>query len=207
MSLETVFNWTFPRDPWTLDIDSWIQSGVLPRLMANNCGCAICGVPCCGVRVGCSLCDGVLVRLGCFAVALALEEIGCQEVLQTAAAAGAAADSDHDARVFLATSEARAFEGLHCVVALQAAANFYLIALPCLVTSAAQALEYVSWVHSLQAAASSAAALFEGSSCKHFLEHTFDSCWKKSGIILLVLWKCSEVNSSMIGTGKTQKCE
>ena len=130
------------------------------------------------MRVGCSLCDGVLVRLGCFAVALALEEIGCQEVLQTAAAAGAAADSDHDARVFLATSEARAFEGLHCVVALQAAAagaaaNFYLIALPCLATSAAQALEYGSWVHSLQAAAASAAALFEGSSCKHFLEHTF----------------------------------
>ena len=169
--------------------------------MAKNAGCAFYGVPSNGARVGCSLCSGVLVKLGCFAVALALKEFECQEVLQ-AAAAEAAADSDHDAHTFLVTSEARVFEGLHCVVALQVAAarvaaNFYLIALSCLDTSAAQAFEFVSWVLSLQGAAAPAAALFEGSSCKHFLEHMFESCWIFSGIVLLVLWRCHEVNSSL----------
>ena len=122
-----------------------------------------------------------------------------------------ASKTEFNKRCFLRSRrsmEKHDFEGLHCVVALQAAAagaaaNFYLIALSCLATSAAQVFEYVSWVLSLQAAAASA----EGNACKHFLGHTFDSCWIFSGIILLVLWKCSEVNSSMIATVKTQKCE
>ena len=135
---------------------------------------------------------GVLVKLGCFTVALAFEE-----VLQPAAAR-VAADSDHDAHTFLATSEARAFEWLHCVMAPQpaaagAAANFYPITLSCLARSAAQAFEYVSWVPSVQAATPSEAALFEESSCKHFLEHTFDCCWIFSGIVLLGLWKVSQL--------------
>ena len=85
----------------TLDNDSWIQSGVSP---ANNGGCASYGVPCNGARVGCSFSDGMLEKLGCFAVALAFEEFGCQEVLQ-AAASGAAADSNHDAHTFLVTAQ------------------------------------------------------------------------------------------------------
>ena len=51
LSVETVFNWTFLRDPWTLDktfvghmvdgSDSWIKSGFLRRLMAiTGCSCA-----------------------------------------------------------------------------------------------------------------------------------------------------------------------
>ena len=91
--------------------------------------------------------------------------------------------------------------------AARAAAYFQLVALFCSATSVAQAFEYVSRVLSWQAAAASAAALLVGSSCKHFLGHTFDSCWIFSGIILLVLWELTEVNSSMIGTGKTRKCE
>ena len=116
LSPKMVSHWTFLRDPWTLHCNSWIQSGVLPRLMANHGWCA------CGARVCGSCCDWCYgERLVCYAVALALEEIGGQEVLQPAAAR-AAADSDHDAHTFLATSEAPAFEGLHCVMAPQAAA-------------------------------------------------------------------------------------
>ena len=60
---------------------SWIQNGFLARLMTNHGG-----VPCYGARVGCSLCGGELVKLGCFAEALAFEEIGGQVVLQAVAA-------------------------------------------------------------------------------------------------------------------------
>ena len=70
--------------------------------------------------------------------------VGVFNVVLQEAAARAAVDSDHDAHTFLAASEARAFEGLHCVVASQAAAagtaaNLYLIALSCPATSVAQA--------------------------------------------------------------------
>ena len=110
-----------------------------------------------------------------------------------AALARAAADSDHDAHTFLATSEARAFEGLHCVMAPQAAAAraaayFQLVTLSCLVTSVAQAFGVLSW----HGAAASAAVLFEESSCEHI---TFDSCLIFSGVILLVLWNFTEANN------------
>ena len=153
---------------WTLDCFTWIQNGCLARLMANH-GC----VPCYGARVGCSLCGGVLVKLGCFAEALAFEEIGV--ILQAAAA--------------------------------RAATYFLLVALSCLATSVAQAFEFGFWVHSWQAAAAPAAAFFEGYPCKYFLGHMFESCWIFAGILLLGLWKFTEVNSSTIGMGKTQKSE
>ena len=160
LSLEMVSHWTFLREPWTLECNSWIQSGVLSLLMANRGGCAS------GARVCCSRCDGFLEKPVCYAVALVLEEIGGQEVLQ-AAAARAAVDSDHDAHTFLATSEARAFGWLHCVMAPQAAAAraaayFQLVALSCLVTSVAQAFEYVSRLLSWHAAAASAAGVVRG---------------------------------------------
>ena len=63
--------------------------------MANHGGHA------CGARVCCSQCRWFLGKPACYAVALALEEIGNQEVLQ-AVAAKAAANSDHDAHTFLA---------------------------------------------------------------------------------------------------------
>ena len=184
LSPEMVSLWIFMCGFRTLDCFSWIQNWCLARLMANHGD-----VPCCGARVGCSLCDGVPVKLGCFAEALAFEEIGGQEVLQ-AAAARAAAYFDHDAHTFLATSEARTFEGLHFVMTLHAAAArvaayFQLVALSCLATSAAQAFEFVFWVHSGQAAAASAAAFFEGYTCKYFLGHMFESCWIFAGILLL----------------------
>ena len=84
LSLDMVSHWTLLCDPWTQGCNSWIQSGVLPHLLADRGGCA------CGVRVSCSRCDGVLEKLVCYAVALALEEIGGQEVLQAAAARAAA---------------------------------------------------------------------------------------------------------------------
>ena len=187
-------------DPGLFQLDpEWF----LTRLVANHRG-----VPCYGARVGCSLCGGVLVKLGCFAEALAFEEIGGQVVLQ-AVAARAAANSDHDAHTFLATSEARAFEGLHCVMAQQAAAAraaayFPLVALSCLATSEAQAFEFLFWVHRWLAAAAPAAAFFEGYSCKYFLGHMFESCWIFAGILLLGLWKFTEENSSTIGMKKAK---
>ena len=53
---------------WSLDVFSWIQNWFWARLMAKH-RCVLCY----GARVGCSLCGGVLVKLGCFAEA-AFEE-------------------------------------------------------------------------------------------------------------------------------------
>ena len=64
--------------------------------------------------MGCSLGGVALVKLVCFAEA-AFEELGGPVNLQ-AAAAEAAAISNHDAHAFLATSAGRALEGLHCVM-------------------------------------------------------------------------------------------
>ena len=159
LSPEMVFSWIF-MGSWSLDDFSWTQSGALSRLMANHGGHA------CGARVCCSQCRGFLGKPVCYAVALALEEIGNQEVLQ-AVAARAAANSDHDAHTFLATSVAQAFEGLHCVVTQQAAgaraaAFFVHGAHAVLVTSAARALEGLHVDTILQAAAASAAAYLLG---------------------------------------------
>ena len=121
-------------------------------------------VPSYGARVGCSLCGGVLAKLGCFAEAAFEENVG--QVNLQAAAAGVAATSDHDAHTFLATSAGRAHEGLHCEVTQQAAAAraaAYIDhgAHAFLVTSEARALEGLHCVMALQAAAARAAAYFQ----------------------------------------------
>ena len=159
LSPEMVSLWIFMCVSWTLHCFSWIQKWFLARLMAKH-RC----VPCYGARVGCSLCGGVLVKLGCFAEA-AFEENGGQVNLQ-AAAAGATATSNHDAHAFLATSAGRAHEGLHCEVTQQAAAARAAAyighdAHAFLVTSEARALEGLHCVMALQAAAARAAAYFQ----------------------------------------------
>ena len=98
----------------------------------------------------------------CALAEAAFEELGEQVNLQ-AAAAEAAAISNHDAHAFLATSAGRAHEGLHWEVTQQAAdaraaAYFDHDAHTLLVTSEARALEGLHFVVTLHAAAARAAA-------------------------------------------------
>ena len=203
LSPEMVFFLIF-MGSWSLDDFSWIQSGFWARLMANHGR-----VSCYGACVGCSLGGVALVKLVCFAEA-AFEELGDQVNLQ-AAAAEAAAISNHDAHAFLVTSAGRAHEGLHWEVTQQAAharaaAYFEHDAHTLLVTSEARPLEGLHLVMTLQAAAARAAAYLQNvtlfclvTSAAEAFEYVSMQLRSLSGILANSFWStCSSLAGSFL---------